>query len=44
MALIPGSGRFPGAVNGNPLQHCLENPMGPEIWWVTLYEVAKSQT
>ena len=25
---IPGSGRFPGEVNGNPLQDsCLENPM-----------------
>ena len=26
--LIPGSGRFPGEGNGNPLQYsCLENPM-----------------
>jgi len=25
---IPGSGRFPGRGNGNPLQYsCLENPM-----------------
>ena len=25
---IPGSGRFPGEENGNPLQYsCLENPM-----------------
>ena len=25
---IPGSGRFPGAGHGNPLQYsCLENPM-----------------
>ena len=25
---IPGSGRFPGEGNGNPLQHfCLENPI-----------------
>ena len=25
---IPGSGRFPGGVHGNPLQYsCLENPM-----------------
>ena len=25
---IPGSGRFPGDGNGNPLQYsCLENPM-----------------
>ena len=27
--LIPGSGRFPGEENGNPLQYsCLENPNG----------------
>ena len=27
--LIPGSGRFPGEGNGNPLQYsCLENPHG----------------
>ena len=24
---IPGSGRSPGVGDGNPLQHCLENPM-----------------
>ena len=28
VGLIPGSGRFPGVGNGNPLQYsCLENPM-----------------
>ena len=28
LGLIPGSGRFPGEGNGNPLQYsCLENPM-----------------
>ena len=28
LSLIPGSGRSPGAGNGNPLQcSCLENPM-----------------
>ena len=28
VSLIPGLGRFPGEVNGNPLQYsCLENPM-----------------
>ena len=28
MGSIPGSGRFPGGGNGNPLQYsCLENPM-----------------
>ena len=27
-SLIPGSGRYPGEGNGNPLQYsCLENPM-----------------
>ena len=32
--LIPGSGRFPGVGNGNPLQYfCLENPMERGIWW-----------
>ena len=30
---IPGSGRFPGEGNGNPLQHsCLENPMDRRTW------------
>ena len=29
LGLIPGSGRFPGEGNGNPLQYCcLENPHG----------------
>ena len=28
MGLIPGSGKFPGEGNSNPLQNsCLENPM-----------------
>ena len=30
---IPGSGRFPGEENGNPLQQsCLENPMDGATW------------
>ena len=30
---IPGSGRFPGEGNGNPLQYsCLENPMDGGAW------------
>ena len=30
---IPGLGRSPGEVNGNPLQYsCLENPMDGEDW------------
>ena len=32
-ASIPGSGRFPGEGNGNPLQYsCLENPMDGGAW------------
>ena len=43
--LIPGSGRFPGEGNGNPLQYsCLENPMDGGVWWATVHKVAKSQT
>ena len=41
---IPGSGRSPGAGNGNPLQYsCLGNPMNRGAWWATVNEVAKSQ-
>ena len=30
---IPGSGRYPGEGNGNPLQYsCLENPMEGGAW------------
>ena len=30
---IPGSGRFPGEGNGNPVQDfCLENPMDRGVW------------
>ena len=30
---IPGMGRAPGEVNGNPLQYsCLENPMEGRAW------------
>ena len=42
---IPGSGRLPGEVNGNPLQNsCLENPMDSEAWWATAHRIAMSQT
>ena len=45
MGLIPGSGRFPGEGNGNPLQYsCLENPMDRGAWQATVHGVAKSQT
>ena len=31
--LIPGSGRYPGGGNENPLQYaCLENPMDRGAW------------
>ena len=41
---IPGSGRSPGGVNGNPLQYsCLENPMDRGAWWTVVHGVAKSQ-
>ena len=43
--LIPGSGRFPGGGQGNPLQYsCLENPMDRGAWWPTIHRVAKSWT
>ena len=33
LGLIPGSGRFPGEGNSNPLQYsCLENPMDWGVW------------
>ena len=42
---IPGSGRFPGEGNGNPLQYsCLENPMDRGAWRARVHRVAKSQT
>ena len=41
---IPGSGRSPGAGNGNPIQYsCLENPMD-RAWWITVHTVTESQT
>ena len=51
LSLIPGSGRFPGEGNGNPLQYyCLENPMDGGTWCrrslvqATVHGVTKSQT
>ena len=42
LGLIPGSGRFPGEGNGNPLQYSfLENPMDRGAWQVIAYGVAK---
>jgi len=45
VGLIPGSGRSPGAGNGNPLQYsCLENLMDRGTWWVAVHGVAESHT
>ena len=42
---IPGSGRSPGGVNGNPAQDsCLENPMDRGAWRATVHGVAQSRT
>ena len=39
----PGSGRYPGEENGNPLQYsCLENSMDRGAWQATVCGVAKS--
>ena len=39
---IPGSRRFPGKGNGNPLHYsCLENPMDREAWWAKVHRVIK---
>ena len=39
---IPGSGRYPGERNGNPLQDsCLENPMERGVWQATVHRVTK---
>ena len=42
---IPGSGRFPGEGNGNPLQYsCLKNPMERGAWQATVHGVTESWT
>ena len=39
---IPGSERYPGEGNGNPLQYpCLENLMDTGAWWVAVHGVTK---
>ena len=41
---IPGSGRSPGGIHGNPLQYSfLENPKDRGAWWATVHGVTKSQ-
>ena len=43
LGLIPGSGKFPGEGNGNPLQYyCLKNPMDRGAWWDTVHGIIKS--
>ena len=42
---LPELGRSPGGGNGHPFEYSyLENPMDRGAWWVTVHEVAKSQT
>ena len=42
MGSIPGLGRSPGGVNGNPLQYsCLKNPMDRGTWQATVHGVTK---
>ena len=39
---LPGSGRYPGEGNGNPLQDsCLEDPMDIGVWPATVHGVAR---
>ena len=41
----PGSGRFPGEGNDNPLQYsCLEKSMDRGAWWATVHGVTKSRS
>ena len=43
--LIPGSGRFFGEGNGNPLQYsCLENLMDRGAWLATVHGISKNWT
>ena len=43
MGSVPGSGRFPGEGNGNPLQYSyLENSVDREAWWATVHGVSES--
>ena len=42
---IPGSGRFPREVNGNPLQYsCLENPMDGVAWCRLLHPWGRKES
>ena len=42
---IPGLGRSPRGMHGNPLQYsCLENPMDRGVWQAAVHGVAKSHS
>ena len=41
--LIPGLGRSPGG-HGNPLQHCLKNPIDRGAWRAKVHWVTKIRT
>ena len=42
---IPGSGRYLGGGNGNPLQYsCQQNPMDRGACWATVHGDTKSDT
>jgi len=43
LSSIPGSERFSGKGNDNPLHYsCLENSMDRAAWWASDHDVAKS--
>ena len=45
LGLIPGSGRSPGEVHGNPLRYsCLENSMDRGAWQAIFHGMSKSRT
>ena len=45
MGSVPGSGRFRGRGNSNPLQYSsLENSMDRGVWWAIVHKVEKSWT
>ena len=45
VGLVPGSGRYPGGGNGNPLQYSfLEKSMDKGAWWATVHGVKKIRT
>ena len=42
---IPGSGRYPGEGNSNPLQYsCVKNSMNRGAWWATIHGLTKNWT